>query len=441
MPTNEVVTTGYAPRLAFEPFHKRTQRWSALVCHRRAGKTVACIADLVDAALRCKLPDPRFAYLAPFFTQAKDVAWVYLKRMVRDIPGAETNESELRVDLPNGGRVRLYGADNYDRLRGLFLDGVVLDEFADMDPRAWPEVIRPALSDRKGWATFIGTPKGRNAFFEVYSRAEVDDDWFSLMLKADTSGLIDAEELEDARRSMTPEQFAQEYLCSFEAAIIGAYYGKEMAEAERTGRIRQIAYDHNVPVQTAWDLGHSDSTAIWFFQMVGPQVHVIDFYENHGQQLPHYAAVLASKGYHYGDHWFPQDVKATVLGMDRSRVETLTNLKIKPRIVMEHKVMDGINAGRVMFDRVWFDADRCKDGLEALRQYKADFDEKKKAFKDAPRHDWASHPADAFRYLAMAWREVVVPAADKPKPEPKGIMDMTWNQAIKAAGPRRSSRV
>lgn len=436
-----VVTTGYEPRPAFVPFHARSKRWSALVCHRRAGKTVACIADLVDAALRCKLPDPRFAYLAPFFTQAKDVAWVYLKRMVRDIPGAETNESELRVDLPNGGRVRLYGADNYDRLRGLFLDGVVLDEFADMDPRAWPEVIRPALSDRKGWATFIGTPKGRNAFFEVYSRAEVDDDWFSLMLKADESGLIDDEELEDARRSMTPEQFAQEYLCSFEAAILGAYYGKEMAEAERTGRIRPIEVDANVPVQTAWDLGHSDSTAIWFFQMVGPQVHVIDFYENHGQQLPHYAAVLASKGYSYGEHWFPQDVKATVLGMDRSRVETLTNLKIKPRIVMEHKVMDGINAGRVMFDRVWFDGDRCKEGLEALRQYKADYDEKKKAFKDAPRHDWASHPADAFRYLAMAWREVVKPPEAIKPPIPKGIMDMTWNQAIKAASPKRGARV
>src|SRR5258708_5915463 len=277
----KTVSTGYQPRDAFIPFHMRTQRWSVLVCHRRAGKTVACVADLVDAALRCKRPNPRYAYLAPFYTQAKDVAWVYLKAMVQEIPGAQVNESELRADLPNGARVRLYGADNYDRMRGIYLDGVVLDEFADMDPRVFPEVIRPALSDRKGWAAFIGTPKGRNAFFELYDQAQGNDDWFDFCLRADESDLIDPSELDDARQSMTPEQFAQEYLCSFEAAILGAYYGKEMAEAERQGRIRHVPHDPQIAVHTAWDLGIGDSTAIWFWQAHGPEIHVIDYYEAH----------------------------------------------------------------------------------------------------------------------------------------------------------------
>lgn len=423
--TETAVTTHYTPRAAFVPFHKRTQRWASLVCHRRAGKTVACVADLVDAALRCKLEMPRFAYLAPFYTQAKDVAWVYLKRMVGDIPGVKINESELHVDLPgNNARVRLYGADNYDRMRGIFLDGVVLDEFADMDPRAWPEVIRPTLSDRKGWATFIGTPKGRNAFWEVHSNAQEDGAWYDLTLPADTSGLIDDDELEDARRSMTPEQFAQEYLCSFEAAIMGAYYGKEMAQAERDGRITTVPYDPAVPVHTAWDLGFNDATAIWFWQIVGPEIHVIDFYENHGQQIPHYASIVHAKPYTYGIHWFPPDVRATFLGMERSRVETLLSVGITPRILGEQKVMDGINALRVITPRIWWER-ACGNGLEALRQYRAAYDDKLRAFKDHPLHDWTSNPADAARYMAVAYREL----KPEPKPEEKpilGIMDQSW---------------
>jgi len=431
----------YAPRQAFQSYHNRTQRWSVGVAHRRAGKTVATVNELVKATILNPLPSPRSAYIAPLFNQAKDVAWSYLKHYARPMLAKPPNESELYVELLNGGRIRLYGADNPDRLRGLYLDDVVLDEYADMHPAVWGEVIRPLLADRLGRATFIGTPKGRNAFFDIYSRAQVDPEWHHFMLKASQTEIVPQAELDSARKDMTPEQYEQEFECSFEAAILGAYYGREVAEAERTGRIRSIEVDPHVPVQTAWDLGHSDSTAIWFFQMVGPQLHVIDFYENHGQQLPHYAAVLASKGYTYGEHWFPQDVRATVLGMDRTRVETLIGLNIKPRVVMDHKVMDGINAGRVMFDRVWFDGDRCKDGLEALRQYRADYDEKKRAFRDAPRHDWASHPADAFRYMAMAWREVAKPVEPAPHVQPKGIADMTWDQALKQLGPKRRDRV
>lgn len=417
----------------------RKQRWASLVCHRRAGKTVACVADLVDAALRSTKQAPRFAYVAPFYTQAKDVAWLYLKRMVADIPGADTNESELRVDLPNGARIRLYGADNYDRLRGIYLDGIVLDEYADMDPRAWPEVIRPTLSDRKGWATFIGTPKGRNDFYKLHTRAEEDPDWFDMVLRADESGLLDGEELADAQRTMTPEQYAQEYLCSFDAAILGTYYGKEMEAAQRAGRIRQVDYDPNVPVHTAWDLGYTDSTAIWFWQIVADEIHVIDFYENHGQQIPHYAAELKARGYRYGEHWFPPDVRAHVFGMDRTRVETLIQNGIKPRILPDQKVPDGINAARVLFSRIWFD-ERCSAGLEALRQYRTAYDEKLKVFKDHPLHDWTSHAADSFRYLAEAYRELK-PEPVKPKVDPKGIMDQTWAGLMLGQATKKRERI
>jgi hypothetical protein len=411
-----VIDLGYRARDQFAPFHRRRERWACLVAHRRAGKTVACVADLVDAALRCtrKSPPPRFAYIAPLYVQAKDVAWGYVKQFTRAIPGAEWNESELRCDLPNGARIRLYGADNYERLRGLYFDGVVLDEYADMPPAILPEVIRPALADHEGWATFIGTPKGRNAFWEIWEGATAPN-WFRAMLRASETGLIPPGELEAARAIMTAEQYAQEWECSFDAAIIGAYYGREIAEAEEAKRIGHVPADPALKVHTAWDLGIGDSTAIWFFQVAANQIRVIDHYEASGHGLPHYAAVLAAKGYQYGHDYLPHDAKARDLGTGRTRIETFRELTGRvPRVLRAGKVMDGINAARVTMARCWFDESKCRKGLEALRQYRADYDEKKRVFRDEPRHDWTSHTADAFRYMAMAWREL---RPEKP-PEP-----------------------
>ena len=406
----------YVARPAFVSFHERRDRWSCIVAHRRAGKTVACVADLVLGALQTSKPNARYAYIAPLYVQAKDVAWAYVRQFAGSVPGVSFNEAELRADLPNGSRIRLYGADNYDRLRGLYLDGVVLDEYADMPPAAWGEVIRPALADRQGWAVFIGTPKGRNAFFDVYERAKIEPDWFALMLRASETNLLPESELAAARAEMTPEQYAQEFECSFEAAIMGAYYGREMAEAEMAGRITAVTYEPKLDVHTAWDLGMGDSTSIWFWQIAGGEIRVIDHYEAHGQALPHYAAVLASKPYRYGWDYVPHDARVRELGTGRTRVETLRSLGRKPRLVPGHEVMDGINAARLTIPRCWFDADACRDGLEALRQYRADFDDKTRVFRDKPKHDWTSHTADAFRYLAMAWREGRKPA---PEPQPR----------------------
>lgn len=394
------ISTGYSARKQFVPFHTRKQRWAALVAHRRAGKTVACINDLIDAALRSTKPEPRFAYIAPYFTQAKDVAWTYLKRYTAKIPGVETNESELRVDLPNKARIRLYGAENYDRLRGIYLDGVILDEPADMDPRAWSEVIRPALSDRNGWAAFIGTPKGRNDFWRIYDEATRDETWFSTMLKASQTGLLPDSELTDARKSMTEDQYEQEYECSFQAALLGAYFGKEINTAEVEGRVGNVNHEPKVKVHTSWDLGVDDSTAIWFCQQVGSELRLIDYYESSGEGIGHYAAILKSKPYEYGEHLLPHDAAVREFSTGTSRMETFASFGITGTIVPAQSIEDGINAARMIIPRCWFDAEKCKRGLEALRSYQREFDEKLKAFKSRPRHDWASHGADAFKTLA-----------------------------------------
>ena len=415
---------GYRPRAEFISFHKRSERWACLVAHRRAGKTLACVADLVRRATLEKRRHCRYAYVAPYYVQAKDVVWSYLKRFTGRIRGAQFNEAELRVDLPrNGSRIRLYGADNYDRLRGIYLDGVILDEYADMPPAAWTEVIRPALADRQGFAVFIGTPKGRNGFHDVWQKAQASPKWFTLMLKASETGLLPPGELDAARAEMSPESFDQEFECSFDAAIVGAYWGKELAEAQRLGHIANVPVDPTLPVHTAWDLGIGDSTAIWFFQVVGQEVRVVDFYENHGQGLPHYASVLAARRYRYGDDWVPHDAKVRELGTGRTRVETLISLGRKPRLVPQHKLEDGINAVRQTIPRMWFDAVRCRDGVEALRQYRSEYDEKRKVFTDKPLHDYTSHAADSCRYMCMSYRELA------PPPPPPKTYDFQ-NQSI-----------
>lgn len=405
---SDVIRLDYVARPQFIPFHRRTERFAVLVCHRRAGKTVACINDLVDAALRSKLSRPRFAYVAPYRNQAKTVAWDYLRAAIAPLRGlgAETNEVELRADLPNGSQVRLLGADNADALRGIYLDGVVLDEYGDQDPRAWSEVISPALADRQGWAVFIGTPKGRNSFYDIWDRGQSDPKWFSMMLRASESGIIPASELEEQRQIKSEEEYAQEFECSFDAAVVGAYYGKLINQAEADKRIVGVPYDVASPVWTAWDLGIRDATAIWFAQYIGREIHVIDHYEASGVDLGHYVREVVGKPYFYAGHIVPHDAQAKELGTGKSRLEVLASLGLKNLTVCPmHRVEDGINAVRVMLPRCWFDATKCKRGLEALKLYRAEIDKKFKILRPRPVHDWTSHSADGFRYLAMGLQE------------------------------------
>lgn len=396
----------YAPRPQFVAYHDRTNRFAKIVAHRRFGKTVGCINDMVKAALTNsrEYPPPRYSYVAPTYTQAKDIAWGYLKHYSGPVPGIKTSESELWVEYPNGSRIRLYGADNYERMRGLYNDGVTVDEPAQIDPRAWPEVIRPTLSDYRGWATFIGTPAGRDWFYKIdqLENGQPDPDFFRLTLKASETGVIAADELASLGKGLSEEQYAQEFECSFDAAIVGAYYGRLMAQAEKDKRIAGVPYEPAAQVWTAWDLGIRDATAIWFAQVVGREIRIIDYYEASGVDLGHYVRELMQKPYVYAGHIVPHDAQAKELGTGKSRLEVLESLGLKNiRVAPMHRVEDGINAVRVMIPKCWFDAVKCSRGIDALKLYRSEYDDKLQALKPRPVHDWASHGADAFRYLAQ----------------------------------------
>jgi phage terminase large subunit len=419
-----VVESPYAPRKAFMGLHTRQARWGIAVAHRRAGKTVACVNELIKEAACSDKPNPRFAYIAPQLNQAKDIAWQYLMEYT-DCFGPErvVNKSELFVELPNNNaRIRIYGADNPDRLRGIYLDGVILDEFGDMDPTVWTQVVRPALSDRKGWAIFIGTPKGKNTFHTLWNQAEDDEDWFRLMLKASETALLDRKELVDAAKMMTADEYAQEYECSFEAAVRGAYYGKEMNDLETAepAQIAAVPHDPRLPVHTAWDLGVADSTVIWFIQTTGRETRIIDCLKGEGVGLDWYAKRLQERDYLWGNHYLPHDVEVRELGTGKSRKEVLAGLGIKATVCPNIPVADGIQAVRMLLPTCWFDKVKCKDGIEALRMYRRDYDDKRQEFRVNPLHDWTSHYADAFRYFAVAHSERM-PSKPLPKQSLKWV--------------------
>lgn len=398
----------YAPRIHFVPFHMRKQRWALMVCHRRAGKTVAALNDMIIRAVNNprRDPPPRYAYVAPTQAQAKDIVWGYLKHYTHPIPMCVPAEVPLQVTLPTGAIIKLYGAENYDRMRGMYLDGVTVDEPADIDPRAWPEVIRPALSDYQGWATFLGTPKGRDHFADMYEAAAASpDEWYHLKLKASESGILPESELAAARKEMTEDQYDQEFECSFDAAIVGAYYAK-LLTGERNvpgAAIMQVPYDPSARVFTGWDLGHTDATAIFFAQQIGREIRIIDYYENSGEDLAHYVKVLGRKPYDYGAHILPHDGGFAMLGVGgKSPKQILEGLGCRPvKICPRHRVEDGINAVRMILPRTFFDAEKCSNALKLLRLYRAKYDGKTQSLRSGAVHDHTSHCADAFRYLAM----------------------------------------
>jgi hypothetical protein len=429
----------YKPRDVFLDFHERQERWSIVVAHRRCGKTVACINDLIYKALMEGKEDGRYAYVAPYYSQAKNIAWDYLQRFAQPVL-SKANQSELWVELITGARIRLFGADNPDALRGLYLDGIVLDEYADMrSPRIWGEIIRPLLADRLGWAVFIGTPKGHNSFWDVYSNALNNPEWYVKTLRASQTNLLPSSELADAAKMMSQDQYLQEFECDFESAILGAFYGKEMRALTDSGRITNVEHDSLFPVHTAWDLGYSDDTSIWWYQVVHGEIRLLDYHSSNGQPIAFYTGLIQAKereyGYNYGIHWLPHDARAKTLASNGKSIIEQLSVKIpleKMKIVPSLSLQDGIQASRLALMRAWFDT-KCDDGIECLRQYQREYDEDKKVFRDKPRHDWTSHGADAFRMLSIAWREEekALPKDDEIKGLFVGQTDVSLNDLWK----------
>lgn len=433
-----VITIPYHPRPLQLKLHEaaRSARFGVIVCHRRFGKTVWAVNHLIKGALTCKLQRPRFGYIAPTYTHGKATAFDYMQHYSDPIPARRINQSELRIDYPNEGQVRIYGGDNPDSLRGLYFDGVVLDEYGLHVAKTFSEVIGPTLLDRGGSAWFLGTPNGKNQFYDIAQTAkakmgEGNPDWFFAEFRASDTGLIPSAELERARQNMTPDEYAQEFECSFEASVKGAIYARELEQARADGRVASVPYDPALPVDTDWDLGIGDAMAIWFSQSTrSGEVRLIDYVEGSGEGFPFYASLLSAKGYTYGKHWAPHDIGVRELGSGRSRRETALSLGIKfelvPRIhhAAAGEVEEGIHAARMLFPRCWFDAIKCAKGIEALMHYRRDYNQSLDEFKATPVHDWASHGADAFRGLAVRHRTPEIQREAKRTPMP-----MEWNWA------------
>ena len=390
----------YKPRKHQKEVHNNLKRFNVLVCHRRFGKTVLCINEILKKAMQNTLPRPRYYYLAPTYSMAKRTAWDYLKEYTGVLPNVTYHETELRADLPNGARIQLLGCERPDSLRGLYIDGVILDEVAQMPPRLWTEIIRPALSDREGWMVAIGTPQGHNAFFDLYDYANHQEGWYAETFKSSETGIISDLELNEAKHLMPEEVYEAEFECSFDSAAIGSIYAKGLTKADEDGRITKVPYQTDIKVNTFWDLGMQDKTAIWFVQIKGSAFHIIDYYENSGESLEFYASVLDEKKYLYDTHYLPHDANVRELGTGVSRVETAQSLGMRTSIVPKLSIDDGINAVRMLLSRCWFDHEKCKDGLDALRQYRWAVSDKGEV-KNRPEHSWCSHAADAFRYFAV----------------------------------------
>ncbi len=401
----------YAPRPLQWRFHEERTRFCVLLCHRRFGKTVAAVNDLIRQALLSGRADWRAAYMAPFLGQAKTVAWDYIKYFAGAVPGTRFLETDLSCHLPTGGRIRLFGTENADALRGMYLDDVVLDEPADMMRDVWTKVLRPMLADRKGRALFCGTPNGvDNLLHDVWEEAGKNtaqhNVWSRFIFRASETGYIDIAELQAAQHSMSKEDYAQEFECSFAAAVRGAYYANLIEELEKEKRLCTVPYATEIPVHTAWDLGMDDATGIWFFQVQsGGQWRILEYVEDSGQGLAHYIKLLQEKPYVYGRHIAPHDIRVRELGTGLSRLEMAKQLGIRFDVAPSLHLADGINAVRVALPKMWFDNHKCAIGLRALRQYRRQWRPRQEVYATNPLHDWTSHAADALRYAVIGFRQ------------------------------------
>lgn len=410
----------YGPRPAFQPFHNRTQRWAVLVVHRRGGKTVASINDLIKGALTCTKRAPRFAYLAPYRQQAKIIAWDYLKHYAAPVPGGKVSEGELYREFPNSGRVTLYGADNYEALRGIYLDGAVVDEPADMDEEVWTSILRPALADRGGWCVWIGTPKGRNAFYRLYARALADPEYYTMRLPASESLILPEPELRSSRQAMTEAAYNREFECSFDAAIEGAIYGELIDKLRAQKRVADFPPEKGVSAYTFWDIGMSDYGCIWLVQFSGRDILMLDYVSATGQPASWYCGKVAEwerlHGVTVRGNYLPHDANTRDKGSGKTYVQScqdagLVNVRVVPRTP---DLWLGINELRLLLPRCFIHATNCgreelkenaqPSGIDCLEYYHRREENVNGIIGEQPVHDEFSHGADALRTMAEAHR-------------------------------------
>lgn len=391
--------------------------------HRRSGKDKTNIADVVPRRL---LKDPCLVkYVYPTLVMGRDNMWDgmgsdgfrYINHIPKEIREGDANKTRMVVQTKNGSQFQIAGSDEPDSLRGGNPKMFVFSEWSEQNPYAL-DVVEPILRENDGIGIFNFTPKGDNHAKALIEYAKSNPQWFVQILTANDTSVFSAQQLLQIReetikrfiaQGRSEEEgiayFEQEYMCSFDSPVVGSYYGAALRRAEAEGRISNVSWEPQLPVHTFWDLGVGDSTAIWFMQAIGREVHLIDYYQASGEGVPHYISKLKEKPYTYGNVYWPHDGKVREFGSGMSRVETAEKYGMRPLIVANQSIEDGIEAARSMLARCWFDAKKCDLGIKALKNYHKDWDDKNQVFRDKPKHDWSSHGSDAFRYLAIGFRD------------------------------------
>lgn len=395
---------------------------AVVVWHRRSGKDKTLINLMVSRAVERV---GAYYYFFPTYKQGKKILWDGRDRdgfkFLDHIPveiRKRTNDTELKVELINGSIIQIIGTDNIDSIVGTNPVGCVFSEYALQDPQAW-SFIRPILAENGGWAVFNYTPRGNNHGKRIYDLAVESDSWFAQKLTVEDTNVIPVDVLENEKKEMFAQTgndslFEQEYYCSFDVPVQGAYYGQQLVDAEKDNRITRVPYDPSLPVHTAWDLGIGDSNAIWFLQTVGQEIRVIDYYETNGESMAYYVKYLQEKKYVYGTHYAPHDIEVRELSTGKTRKETASSLGINFVVAPRLPVDDGIDAVRNILARCWFDKENCERGLDALKSYHKVFDEDNQMYKNRPEHDWSSHGSDAFRTFAVAYNQEVAQSMPPP---------------------------
>ena len=394
-------------------------RKACVVWHRRAGKDLFAINRI---ACSSQERIGTYWHVLPTYNQGRKIVWdgstkdgrKFLDHFPRDLI-ASKNNTDMRVTFKNGSIYQVVGADDPDRLVGANPVGVVFSEYSLMDPKVYT-LIQPILSENEGWCLFIFTPRGKNHGYKLIEVAKGSDNWYGEVLGVDTTGAVPIERIDEDREAGMPEEMVkQEYYCSFEAPIVGSYYANQMMMIQERNQVTNVPWESTLDVHTAWDLGVSDSTVIWFYQLVNKEIRIIDYYESSGEGLSHYAKKLGQKPYSYGTHYAPHDIMVRELGSGKSRLETARSLGIRFRVVQKHAVEEGIEAVRNILPRCWFDKTATDRGLQCLRSYRKEWDDKNQVYADRPKHDWSSHGADGFRYLAWSLRDSMFDKKERPE--------------------------
>jgi hypothetical protein len=407
------------------------------IAHRRWGK------DEITLAATCEIAHQRVAsywHCLPEYEQGRKALWNAInahtgKRRIDEAFPPEIregkDEQQMLIKLKCGSTWQIIGSDRYDATVGAGVAGIVYSEWALANPSAWA-YHRPMLEENNGFAAFITTPRGRNHAKAMYDMAKANPRWFAEVSTVHETGALSQEQITESLaeyialygEDIGRAQFEQEYECSFNAAILGAFYAREMATVRKEGRIAEIEAIPGRMVHRAWDIGVRDDTSIWWFQVVGAQVFILDCYTASGVGLDHYADIVAKRteqhGWTAGADFVPHDAKVKEWGTGRTRVETMRDYGLRPELVPSATKLDGINAARKTLARCVFHP-RCEEtGISALEQYRREWNDEKKAFKANEVHDWTSHLADAFRYLALSWRNVPALVVEKPIVLPPG---------------------